>query len=297
MSAIRKVAEYALQSRRHGVITALLFRLIPFFGWLSIVVMGLVTLRKGVTEGFIVLAWILLPSVVFIVIGQPFPLIYNFIIDVFIVWLLAGVLRQSSSWSITIQIAAILGIVIVVIAHGTIHGLDQWWSEQLVKYMQQTNKVFSLNIGDHDLALWAENMAQFMTGVQVVVLLVGNLIYLIFARWIQAVLYNPGGLRRELYHIRLDFKPAFILLLTFILMWFVVHIAKDCVPVVLLPFSVAGLSLVHCLLASTKHNWTGLLIFYGLLILFFPYIMGLLIVATIADIRWDFRNRWLTSLK
>jgi hypothetical protein len=297
MSAIRKVAEYALQSRKHGVITALIFRLIPFFGWLSIVVMGLVTLRKGAVEGFIVSAWILLPSIVFIIIGQPFPLIYNFIIDVFVVWLLANALRQSSSWSITIQMAAIVGIVIVMIAHGTIHGLDQWWSEQLVKYMQQTNKMFALNIGDDDLTLWAENMAQFMTGVQVAVLLVGNLIYLLFARWIQAILYNPGGLRRELYQIRLDYKPAFILLLTFIMMWYGVHIAKDCAPVVLLPFALAGLSLVHCMLARTKHDWTGLLIFYGLLILFFPYIMGLLIVATIADIRWDFRNRSLTSLK
>ena len=288
---MRKIAEYALSSRRRAILLALLFAVIPFFGWLAIALMALVTLRKGMAEGFIVLAWISLPSLVLALNGQSASILYDIVLGVLIVWVLAGVLRQTASWTFTIQVTVLMGMVIVLVAHGAIHHLDQRWATEINQYMQQINRALALKLTDQEILEGSAKMAQFATGVQVVILLIGNLTNLVFARWVQASLYNPSGLRKELYNIRLDFKTAFILLVTFVLMWIDIHLAKDCVPVVLLPFSLAGLSLVHSLLAKTKYDWSGLLIFYGLLILFFPYIMLLLIVATLADIRWDFRAR------
>ena len=64
MGMLHRFASYVMRGRRQAVIVGLLFTILPLFGWVSNVIVSLVTLRKGAKEGAIVLLWIILPAVV-----------------------------------------------------------------------------------------------------------------------------------------------------------------------------------------------------------------------------------------
>ena len=59
---MRALAEYAMRDRRNAVIVALLLGMVPLISWLSASVVALVTLRRGLAEGFIVALWALIPA-------------------------------------------------------------------------------------------------------------------------------------------------------------------------------------------------------------------------------------------
>jgi uncharacterized protein YybS (DUF2232 family) len=66
-------------------------------------------------------------------------------------------------------------------------------------------------------------------------------------------------------------------------------------PVILLPFIVAGLSLLHAMMANKKGANALLAGTYCLLFLLFPYVAGLLALLGFADSCYDFRRRIVRS--
>ena len=65
---------------------------------------------------------------------------------------------------------------------------------------------------------------------------------------------------------------------------------------ILFLFFVAGLSLIHSLARLSKAAWAVLLAFYGLLILFFPYVGGITVILAITDTFVDIRGRMKNHL-
>ena len=123
--------------------------------------------------------------------------------------------------------------------------------------------------------------------MQVAVLLLGNLFSLLVARWAQALLYHPDGLRQELYNIRLGVVAVAVLGLIVLGSMGGVAAAIDSLPVILLIFVVAGLSLVHAFFAAINQKlW--LVVFYGLLVVLFPYMIGLLVILALLDLVVEF---------
>jgi len=113
---------------------------------------------------------------------------------------------------------------------------------------------------------------------------------LLLARWGQALLCNPGGLGKELRGLRLSWLTHVILLA--IVGSVLVHVvmAYDMLPVIVLGFSLAGLSLMHFLANLGKMAWLFLFGFYTVLILFFFYALSVLIVLAMVDTYWNMRS-------
>jgi hypothetical protein len=101
---MRGLAEFVMKGRKQAIMAVLLLGLIPIVNFLSPVVVGLVVLRKGLSEATQVLVWAILPIGGWAIAGDPVPMIMLLGITG-----LAGLLRASESWEFTAFAAGSVG--------------------------------------------------------------------------------------------------------------------------------------------------------------------------------------------
>lgn len=286
---MRSLAEFVLRGRWQAVLTALLFSVLPFLGWMADVVMILVTLRKGAKEGAFVLLWVLLPSVILALRGYPLLWVYNVFGGSLLAYGLALILRYTGSWAIVLQAGVLVGIVAVVGIHIYMPSITDTWIKLANTYLPAAQKTFNIPLTiDHK---WLVRFASVATGIQALILLFGNLFNIAVARWLQALLYNPQGLHKELYNIRMGNIAIIALIIIALFSMFGNKIALDCLILALAPFMCAGLSLVHCIAAASKSPWLWLIGFYFMLVALFIYFAALLVMMGLIDTWQDFRKR------
>lgn len=288
---MRGLFEYVMRGRKQAILMIVLFNLIPFLGWLSDVIVALVTLRKGAKEGFLVLMWAVLPSVIFAVIGYPQFWLYNIIGGSLMVYLCAITLRNTNSWATVLCYAMLLGIVGVITVHIYNPDIAAVWIKQLSNHVQWLKGQWSTTLDFKWMETAVPLFAKFGTGLQIVFILVSDLVSLLVARWGQSLLYNPNALQPELLNIRLGYIAISTLVLLVLGSISGIAVAIDSMPIVLMTFSIAGLSLLHGAIALMKASKAWLFGFYGLWVLLFPYLTVLLMLAALMDCKWDFRHR------
>ena len=88
-------------------------------------------------------------------------------------------------------------------------------------------------------------MTKYMTGIKVSSMLLGGLISLGFARWLQAVRFNPGGLSQELRTVCLSWVSIGFLTIVLIGTYAQISYAYDLLLVLVLPCFLVGVSLAH----------------------------------------------------
>lgn len=291
---LKRTGLFLTNKRQHGIWVALVCALLPFVGlptfWISILLLALITLYKGAKEGTWVLLWLALPAIAWGCIGDPTLLIGIVVLRAIVVWWLATVLRRTLSWTLTLQCAALLGMIGVACWHVATADTANWWLAQLTNYWQ--NIAGPLHLPEEGQAKeLLQFTAQFATGILAVTLLVMDLGLLLLARVWQAALFNPGALGKELLQVRMTSISSLVLLVVGLLACCGSTLALDMLPVTLLPFTLAGLSLIH---AKLKHKLPGsrlplLIGLYGLLVLFLPYMILLLALLGFVDSWYDFR--------
>lgn len=289
---MRALADYVLRGRWQAVFIALLFTFIPFLGWVGVVTMALVTLRKGAKEGFFVLIWIILPVIVIsIVLNDYRYAVYDALAGSTVVWIMAILLRQTQSWLLVIQTVVLLAVISIIALHIANPNIYQWWQVHLVQVFKQINSLVS-NVLTTDQTQYAiATTTKIATGLQAAVIILTNLFNLAIARWVQAMLFNPGGLKKELHNLRLD-KTTVIIVGVIALLLMTVPTIQDCLPVLLLPFIIAGLSLIHYWCELTSWDYVILIMFYFLLCVpfTFMYVLCFLILLAAIDVWFNFRR-------
>lgn len=287
---LHRCTSYVMRGRQQAVIVGLLFTIVPLLGWVSNVIISLVTLRKGAKEGAIVLLWIILPVVVIAGLGNPWIALYNIIGGSLFGYLLALILRQTQSWQKVLEAGMLIGLLAVLLVHLVIPDVNALWIKQLDHYALLIKDQFNFTVNTEQLRLFTK----FATGFQVAFLWLGVLINLVLARSLQSMLYNPGQLRPELEVIRLSKWDSLALLVIFIASLQRIGLAQDALPIVVLAFLLAGLSVLHAVARVRNGFFKGwFLVFYCLLIIFFPYVAALLVVVALADTVLNFRYRIL----
>ncbi len=303
---MRKFGEFILRGRLQAAAMALIFGFIPLLGWVSVVILALVTLRKGALEGALVLIWAVIPDIVWAAMGNHMVLVYGIVCGSFFVWLMACVLRYTVSWGMVLKATAIFGIIGVIAVHLFVDDISAYWVAQYHSYYQElvkaANESGALTANDQARmnafasAMQQQGVVQFManvsTGVIGAFLLVGSLFNLFLGRWWQAVLFNPEGLRSELYTIRMNYIAACVLLVSTFVAYLGWKWLYDLVPLMLVPFFAAGISLVHNIVSKSKMWLFLLIVFYGGLIILSPYSLGVLLVAALVDSFFDLRRRY-----
>jgi hypothetical protein len=304
---LRRITDFLLRGRLESIGTAFVTAFIPFIGSISILIAALVTLRKGAFEGALVLIAATVPYLISYFASTATPDQAQLALAMFgvvilsnvLTWLFAVILRKYSNWSFTLELSAFLGVLAVGIVHLIYPEIQNWWGAQLQVYFAKTMEAVGTANKDtvavaNELPVQAIQAAkQYVTGFIAVSILFNALLQLVIARWWQAIMFNPGGLRKELYQIRFGHIAGLVFVFGLVLAYFGNSFALDAMPVLYVMFFLAGISLLHRLIGVTRNSWLWIILIYMGIIWLFP--LSLVIIAMIAllDSGVDFRKRFL----
>lgn len=299
---MREIGAYLLRHYTVAAFVALLAVLLPFFsvpvGWVAALVIAYITLCRGAKAGLYILTAAMLPLVILVFKGDWGLGLLSIFAGNVLIWLFAVVLRRTESWAMVAQTAAVVGIVVIAIVHIHMPDIHQWWLTKFSSLLPQFTKQMGLGISAQQMHSMVLIVAKIATGMQVVLVFLRGLFYLFFARMWQAYMFNSGGLKRESYQIRMGKIYSIVMILFCIAIVAGSNFAWDCLPVILLPFFLAGLSLIHAIAARHKNGFVAVIAMYILLFFLFPYVAGLLVLAAFVDSWYDFRIRYqLSQLK
>ena len=275
---MRGLAEYVMTGRRQAIIAVILLGLIPLVNLLNPVVVGLIALRKGLQEAVVICAWAILPLGAWAVAGDVVPLIMLIGITG-----LAVLLRESESWEFTLLAAIAVGVCVEVyfrLQPAVIDALMQ----QLDLYLQASNPQ----------GLQIEEVRDVILSVIGAVYMFLSIVLLMLARWMQAVLYNPGGFKQEFHSLRIGQKVALALIVIMLLSSFGIVVPEAWVLYFVLPLMFLGIALVHWVVAKKNLSSMWLVTFYILLML--PVVVQILVLLALVDSWYDFRSRLSSSV-
>jgi len=300
---LKRFAQFVLKGRLQAAGLALLFAFLPFLGWVSNVIIALVTLRNGARDGLFVLVWAMLPYIVVGFLANWIPFFNSVLLGGLLIWGLALILRHYGSWALTLEFSALIAACVIAVIHLFVPSLNVFWAQYLSSGFHKLATSFDLAVKEADLRQAIMTFAHYATGFQAVIVLFGNYFVLMIARYMQALLFHPDGLRHELINIRMDRIMALTCMVCVVLAVFGLAVFQDILPVLALSFGLAGVSLVHGYM--DKHNQINhlrtllcLMAFYLFLIasaIFFPPLLLLVLLAAWADSFFDFRCRLIMA--
>ncbi len=302
---MKRLAEYIVRGRWQavqvtalaGAVSYLLPPVTTLLVYLAAAALALVTLHIGVLAGLQVL---LLASVavllLFELIGQHMVAMQLLLLVLVLWvpgWLTAAVLQQTRNLGHALKSTALFGSCALLAIYGYFGDPVPWWIERLqqVVSLLEQNGVTLEQFSDGVLL---QEIAALMTGMLVSSLLVGVVGSLLLARWWQAMLVRPGAFREEFCELRLGKSYG---LLTLGMMLFARlassqagGLATQLAMVMLVPYLLAGLAVIHSLVKQTGRGNVWIIVIYILLTLL-PQAALLLAGGGLMDTWIDFRRR------
>ncbi|WP_020209936.1 hypothetical protein [Gilvimarinus chinensis] len=276
---MRALAEFIMRGRAQAAAVALLGHWIPL---LSPATVALVTLRRGLADGAMVLAWALLPAIVFMAMGQQNAALA--IIGAVSIFTAAQVLRQSASWQ-----HALMGLVACNTLGAVVLGVTL--PELVDKAVAALAEIMAAITAEAEPPLvLPEPNATMVLGLLAAMTTLSGAMGLILGRWWQAVLYNPGGFGTEFRALRLTPVAALVCMIAAVYCYQQPATTKVWALVFAQPLLFAGIALVHALVAKKGMGVQWLVLFYIALILLQPFKILLVIVA-FGDTWLDIRGR------
>lgn len=294
---LRRFGSYLLAHDRNANIAAFLCALLSLFGipigFVAIIIVGLVTLRKGWKPGLVVLLWAMLPTVSLLVLRR-FGLFDSLVPRCMAVWLLACLLRKTASLKLSLELCSLLAALAVLIAHFIFPDLLQWWQQALTRVAEhaQTSQMASvMHITPDQMLDMMQQFAPFATGLLGALVVADLFIQLVLARCWEGMITASGQAAKEFNRVRMGYFSGIAFLLLSIALYWRSPWLIDVYPVLVLPFAVAGLSLLHQIVRCKKGWMISLVLMY--LLLFFITIPAALFLAFIGllDSGYNFRKR------
>jgi len=298
---MKALATYVMRGRLQSIAISSLFAMlsliIPPLSYISGAVVALVTLRRGISEGVVIViaATMALAVISQITMGNVLMAVVYAIMVWLPVWVLAIVLRRSISLPITLSVAALICGLAVLGFHGAVGDTVLWWQGILDKILGESLQQPGLDVAEMQLV--REKAPQFMTGLMASTFFISMILSLFLARFWQAALYNPGGFKSEFQSFRVD--KVIAILGAILMIWALLAqvpgtLASDLSIVISVYASIAGIALVHHWIVATNSNKSWLILMYLLLVFFTPQILVLLAIIGFAD-AWMNIRRFYTN--
>lgn len=273
---MRTLAEFIMRGRVRAVLITMVG--IPL---ISPAALALVSLRRGGSDGLMVLAWALLPVVAAGASGYMTPLMTGLTASHFVaVFVGAMLLRSSRSWAAAlVGLTATVAVGILLTAHfggGLLQSLLEAAEASGSVQKDQLSQVFTNETLANGYLAWVS--AIYVT------------LALVLGRWWQALLYNPGGLRQEFHQLRMPLPLA----AAGMLLWIYCLVSEDYVfwgAILAFPIVVAGIALIHWLVASRGWGWGPLVALYAMLVIGALPLAGFLCGLALVDSWIDIRGR------
>ncbi len=283
---MRALAEFIMRGRMQATLVVVVSAALPLLFWLSAAASSLVLLRRGPRDAVGILAWAVLPALVWWHFGDP---------RVLLVMLgtlsLALLLRAGWSWVRVLLVSIALGLVYGVTLGAVFSQPINELAAELHKLMPQMfDGVYQQMSVDEQTRLQAL-VAPVLTGLMAALLQIVSLLCLMLGRYWQAALYNPGGFGLEFRALRLPPALALGLLAVIVLGTNLGLELAMLTPLCSVPLAFAGVALLHGLAAAGRLSRFWLVGLYVSLLLFLQLIYPLLVVLAIVDSLIDFRGR------
>ena len=278
---MRVLAEFIMRGRMQACLVGVFGSLLPF---VSVSTIGLVTLRKGAAEGFIVSLWVILPlllSYMFSV-SSPFMAVVSGVALINMA-LVANAHRVTADWNFSLGIATLSGVVLVCLAAL----LFQAEMNDFVNELEEMLATASEQSGQTMLVLTRNGFLAFVAWVVIFNTVIG----LVLSRWWQALLYNPGGFQEEFQMLRLSPKLSLVCLSIFIAGLALGGNYQLWLRLASIPLLIGGLAIVHYVVQHKGFGRQVLVVMYVGLFLFGPVLMVLLGALGAADSVMNFRTR------
>lgn len=282
---MRGLAEFIMRGRWQALAVTALGAGSLLFGWISAAAVALVTLRKGLSDGTWLTLWALLPAGLTAYMSGDAGSILLLIGTL----LLAIVLRVSVSLalavSMTVVVGYLSGVMLLWLSGDFLHELAEVFDAVLTQLEGGFNAQDGSNVAlsRPTATQLAGMLAAGNSGITVLSLLLG--------RYWQALLYNPGGFRREFHALRLPAQWTLGLAVIAVVLWFAVPDLNGWAAISAVPLVFCGLALAHARASMTGQGGGWLTAFYVLWLVLDPVKVALLVVVVI-DAFIDFRSRW-----
>lgn len=269
---IRQQGQKLLDSNRHALLYAVLLALIPYTTWLSLAIIALVTLKKGWREGAMLLMPVMTAFLTCSMVVAPTLLaISNTVLAFIPCYLAACVLGLTASWRAVAGVFLLLLSVSAMVFQIVMPDFITAQYQYLYAAMSQLHpevlpRVITDVNGSNQLIL-----ANYWFGLQLASLVVSALMPLTLARSVQSQLYYPGGYRQEMHSLRGNKAGLMLLILVLIAAHQGRFIAMNILPLLVMYFLIAGLSVSFCALAGKKIRGTPLILVTPLVLV--PFVM------------------------
>jgi hypothetical protein len=284
---MEKLANLILKSPVNTVLAVIICSLIPGLFLVTLVILGLVTLRKGASASLPILVLIsgLLSCVYYFVLGSLPIAVYIAIILILPIWILATVLRATVSLEETllaaVGVVVAIAVMVLIIGGWNLQSFYELWVYQMGITSQEITPQTQglLKLLSEVVALWPASM--FMQYVFVILV----------ARWWQARAFNPGGFQKEFHNLHFSkvvtTVAAIVIVVGFTLGSPIIR-SLGLVAVALL--SLHGLSMVHWYCTKRKIGWV-LVPFYFVLLIVGWIVVPVLLVLSLVDSFYSLRTR------
>jgi hypothetical protein len=272
-----RLAGWIMGSPLGAALVTLLFGFSGVFSWAAPVPVVLITLRSGLAKAWMPL--LVLCGVVAMYVEQG----EITLVGIVITSLGAAVVLGGRS-SLPMALMIMTGIAIAFTM-----GVAGFASGQLDSMLAQYRQAMELLVQPEGAALPDMTSALLLQliGIWVCITSVANLFV---ARSMQARLYNPGGFREEFHGLRLTPVYTALCLLPVLAAEFWPG-AEAVAGTGLIPVMLAGLGLLHGVVARKRWGAGPLVVTYLGLFLMAPVVTPLLLMAAMADSFFDFRQK------
>jgi hypothetical protein len=269
---IASLGKYLLDNSTHAILGALVFALFPYTKWLAVAVMALLTLRKGWREGGYLLLIVSLAYFGMLSLQIPYGIAMIKALSSFLpCYLAANVLRTYVSWR------AVAGMCLLIIF--AFVSFIQLVTPEFIVLQFKLFKAILVELNNNGpLIDWIEeggyrqmDVANYLLGTQALGMILSAILSLMFARWVQSLMFYKGAFKQEMQAFRAEKPELFMLGAISFAAYFGVDIAINLLPAILLYFILAGLSLGYSAFARKKPLGTFLVLITPMVLL--PYIM------------------------
>jgi hypothetical protein len=284
-----------LQAMTVAAALALLSLVFPPASIVSSASVALVTLRRGGKEGLYVLLCACLAAAVLsmlLTVGYQFALLYGLVLWT-PVWLISIVLREGRNLGVAIEIAALLGVALVLALYLFQLIPEQVWNG-LLSVMAQAMQEARPDMPAEDVKHTMMVFSHFKTGTVAAGSVYGLLFGLFLARWWQAALYNPGGFRAEFLamkgHLKLAVASLALLALAVLSSGKVAELSWNVILVIFVLYTFIGIAVLHACFAVMKGS-RFMVPFLYLTLIMIPHVMIGVAICGLTDNWLNLRNK------
>lgn len=239
-----------LDNKQHAILCAALLSIIPFASWLSVALVAFVTLRKGAKFGIeILFPAAVIHSVPLMMLVPVESALINTVIAYLPCYFAALSLRKLTGWQGVFYVFFLQALTVFLLIQFL---LPNFAIEQFVQFKKMLSHYseYQQFIDSSTEGISSLNVAQLFLGMQILSVTVSALISLLFARFIQAKLFVPGGLKAEIGDFRGERFAFLVLSGVSIAAYYELAVAINLLPLMLSYFLLAGFNLAYFVLAN-----------------------------------------------